>query len=89
MLFAIEIAIRPPPPPKSTMSSPAVNVKEGMEMKKQTKTKIGVGSAVKVKVGELEKITREGRRRRIRKEVVGCFHSVVGKKKLIVLFKYG
>ena len=29
-------------------------------MKKQTKTKIGVGSVVKAKVGELEKITRGG-----------------------------
>ena len=36
-------------------------------MKKQTKTQIGVGSVVKAKVGELENITREGRRRRIRK----------------------
>ena len=38
-------------------------------MTKQTKTKIGVGSVVKAKVGELEKITREGRSRRMRKEV--------------------
>ena len=29
-------------------------------MKKQNKRKIGVGSVVKAKVGELEKITREG-----------------------------
>ena len=60
MLFATEISNLPPPPPKSTMSSPVVNAKEGMEMTKQTKTKIGVGSVVKAKVGELEKITREG-----------------------------
>ena len=45
-------------PPKSTTSSPVVNVKEGMEMTKQTKAKIGVGSVVKADVGELEKITR-------------------------------
>ena len=44
--------------PMSTMSSPVVTVKYGMEMKKQTKTKIGVGSIVKAKVGELENITR-------------------------------
>ena len=57
-------------------------------MKKQTKTKIGVGSVVKSKVGELEKITREVRIRRMRKEVVGCVQSVVGKKKFLVKFKY-
>ena len=55
-------------------------------MKKQTKTKIGVGSVVKAKVRELEKITREGRRRRMRKEVVGCVQRVVGKNKFLVLF---
>ena len=36
-------------------------------MTKQTKTKIGVGSVVKAKVGELEKIIREGIIRRTRK----------------------
>ena len=60
-----------------------------MEITKQTKTKIGVGSVVKSKVRELEKITREGRRRRMRKEFVVCFHSVVGKKKFLVLFEDG
>ena len=71
------------------MSSPAIDVKEGMEMTKQTKTKIGVGSVVKVEVGELEKITREGRSRRIRKDVVGCVQSLVGKKKFLVIFVDG
>ena len=60
-----------------------------MEITKQTKTKIGVGSVVKSKVRDLEKITREGRRRSIRKEVVGCVQSVVGKKKFLVLFEDG
>ena len=46
-------------PPKSTMSSPVVNVKEGIKTTKQTKTKIGVGCVVKANVGELEKIIRE------------------------------
>ena len=41
--------------------------KEGIYMKNQNKTKIGVGSVVKSKVGELDKITREGRSRRVRK----------------------
>ena len=56
--------------PNSTMSSPVDTFKEGMKMTKQTKTKIGVGYVVKVKVGELKKITRKGRSRRMRKEVV-------------------
>ena len=64
-------------------------VKEGMNMTKKTKKKIGVGSIVKAKVGELEKITREGRIRRMRKGVVGCVHRVVGKNKLLVLFEDG
>ena len=58
-------------------------------MKNQTKKKIGSGSVVKAKVGELEQISREGRSRRMRKEVVGCVQSVVGKKKLLVQFKDG
>ena len=41
-------------------------------MKNQTEMEIGVGSGVKAKVGELENIKRKGRRRRTRKEVVGC-----------------
>ena len=49
------------------MISPVVTVKEGMKMKKQTKTKIGFGSIVKSKVGELDKITRKGRISKTRK----------------------
>ena len=71
------------------MSSPVVNVKDGMDMTKQIKTKIGVGSVVKAKVGELEKITREGRSRRMRKEVVGCVQSVVGKNEFLFIFEDG
>ena len=56
-------------------------------MKKQTKTKIGVGSFVKANVGELENITREGGSRSMRKEVVGCVQSVVGKKKFLLQFE--
>ena len=44
------------------------------------------GSVVKAKVGELEKIKREGRNRRMRKEVMGCVQCVVGKTKFLVLF---
>ena len=59
-----------------------------MEIKEQTETKIGMGSVVKYKVGKLQKITREVRIRRMRKEVVGCFHGVAGKKKFLVQFEY-
>ena len=58
-------------------------------MEKQNKMKIGVGSVVKAKVGELEKITREGRSRRMRREVVGCVQAVGEKKKFVVQFKDG
>ena len=75
--------------PKSTMSSPVVTKKEGMKMTKQTKTKIVVGSVVKSKVGELEKIIRKGRSRRMRKEVVGCVQRVVGENRFLVLFEDG
>ena len=71
------------------MSSPVVTFKEGMNMTKQTKTKIGVGSVVKAKVGELENITGEGRSRITRKEVVGRVQSVVGKRKSLAQFRYG
>ena len=48
-----------------------------------------MGSVVNAKVGELEKITREGRIRRTRKEVVGYIQAVMGKKKFLVQFKDG
>ena len=58
-------------------------------MTKQAKTKIVVGSVVKAKVGELGKITRKGRSKRMRKEVVGCVQSVVGKNKFLFLSEDG
>ena len=48
-----------------------------------------MGSVVKAKVGELENITREGRSRRMRKEVMGCVQSIVGKNKFLVQFEDG
>ena len=71
------------------MSSPVVTIKEWMKVKNQTKTKIGMGSVVKSKVGELENTTRELRSRRMMKEVVGCVQSVVGLKKFIVQLENG
>ena len=68
------------------MRSPVVIIKEGLEIKEQTKTEIGLGSVIMDKVDELEKITREGRSSRLRKEVVGCIYRVVGKKTLLFQF---
>ena len=58
-------------------------------MNKQNKTKIGVGYVVKAKVVELENITREVRSSSMVKEMVGCYHSVVGKKKFPFQVKCG
>ena len=88
-LFAISIFIYPLPHPKFIMSSPVVTVKEGVKMKNQAKKKIGVGSVVTVKVGELDNIKRERIIRRMMKEVVGFFQSVVGNEKLLFQFEYG
>ena len=55
--------------------------------KMHIKTKIGVGSVVKAKVGEMEENTREGRIRRMRKELMGRVQAVVEKKKILVQFK--
>ena len=58
-----------------------------MNTKKHIKTKIGVGSVVKAKFGELEKLTSEGRIRMMRKEVVVCVQAMVCNKKFLVQFK--
>ena len=58
-------------------------------MKNQNRKKIGVGSVVKAKVGELVNTTREGIIRRMRKEVVGCVQIVVGKNYFLVQFEDG
>ena len=55
-------------------------------MTNQTKTKIGVGSVVKAKVGESEKIIREGRSTRMIKEVVGCVQHGVGQNNFLGSF---
>ena len=57
-----------------------------MKEKNQNKTKMGVGSVVKAKVGEIEENTREERIRRISKEVVGCVHAIVVKNILLSQF---
>ena len=60
-----------------------------MNEKNQIKKKIGSWSVVKAKVGKIEENTREGRSSKMRKEVVGCVHSVVGKNIFIVQFGDG
>ena len=62
------------------MRSPVFPIKEGMKDKKRIKTRIGVGSVVKEKVGEIRDNIREGRSRRMRKEDVVCVQDVVEKK---------
>ena len=63
------------------MISYIVTIKEGMTEKKLIKKKIGVGSVAKAEVGDIEDNKREGRMSMVRKEVVGCFQYVVGKKR--------
>ena len=67
------------------MRSNVVTIKERMKEKKRIKTNIGVGYVVNAKVGEIKEKTREGRIRLTRKEMVGCFKAMVGKR--ILLFK--
>ena len=52
-----------------------------MKDKKQIKPNIIVGTLMKDKVIETEEKTREGRVRRMRKEVLGCVQDVTGKEK--------
>ena len=56
-LFATTIA-KYIPHPKSTIISPVLRIAEVKNVNKHNKTKIGVGSVVKTKVGELGNITR-------------------------------
>ena len=62
------------------MRSSVVTITKGTKEKNQIKTKIRVGSVVKANFGDLEKIKREGRISRMRKEVVGYVHAMMGKK---------
>ena len=54
-----------------------------MKEANQSKKNIGVGSIVEEKVGDMEDNTREGRIRRLEKEVMGCVQAVVGKNKFL------
>ena len=71
------------------MRSPVVTIAEGMKEEKRIKTKVGVGSVVKAKVGNMEEKIREGRSRRTRRNLVGRVQSVVGKNKFLFQFEDG
>ena len=73
----------------SPMISPIVTISQEMVEKKRIKTIIGVGSVVKAKVGDMEENIREGRTRRIRKEMVGYLQSMVGNNRFLFQFKDG
>ena len=53
-------------------------------MNNHNKMKIGLGYVVKSNVGGFENITREVRIRIIRKDLVGFFQDVVGKRRFLV-----
>ena len=69
------------------MRSYVFTIAEGMKVKNQNKTKIGMGYVLKAKVVELDKITMEGRIRGIRKEVVICVQYMVGKNNFLDQFE--
>ena len=48
-----------------------------------------VGMAVKAKVGELEEEVRAGCPRSMRKELTDVVQGILGKKRLLVMFKDG
>ena len=50
------------------------------------KSKIREGSVVKSNDGDLEENTRDRKSSRMKKDVVGCFQDVVGKKKILFQF---
>ena len=56
-----------------------------MKEKNWIKMKIGVWSVVKSKVGDIEETIREGRSRRVRKEVVVFFQDLFVNKRFLVL----
>ena len=71
------------------MISHILTIAEGMKETKQNKKIIRVRSVFKESIGEIHENTREGRSTRTRKDVVGCFQDVLGKKRLLVQFEDG
>ena len=71
------------------MRLPVITTMKEMKDNKRTNTRIRVGSVMKAKVEEMEKNIRDGRTRKMRREVVGRVQYGVGKNNFSVLFKYG
>ena len=57
------------------MSLPVDTITKERKEEKWGKMKIGVGSIVTAKVGDMEKKTMEGKSRRMRRDLVGCFQE--------------
>ena len=63
-----------PPPPTVNHGLTCYHYKEGEERGKAVKIYIGVGSLVTAKVGDMEKNTVKGERRRVSKDLVQFVH---------------
>ena len=61
-------------PLKSTKSFPDATITKRTTESRKDKTKIGVGTYVTVKVGEIDEKIREGKSRRMRKDLVGLYY---------------
>ena len=69
------------------MRSHVLTISEGMKDKKRVNTKIGVGSVVKAKVGDMGDNIREGRISGISKDVVVCAQAMLSNKKILFHLK--
>ena len=56
------------------MSFHADTITKRRKEEKQDKTKIGVGTSLTVKVGDIDDKIREGKSRRMRKDMVGLYY---------------
>ena len=79
----------PHPHPKSNMSLPVFTTIKEIKEANRRKTKIGVGSIVTEKVGDMGRKTKEGRSRMVSKEVVECVQYLMGENKFLVQFEDG
>ena len=61
-------------PPKSTKSFPVETITKRRKEAKRDKTKIGVRTSVTVKIRDIDEKTRDGKTRRMRKELVGLYY---------------
>ena len=78
-----------PPPPQVQNDITCYHYLRGVEDEEAEQGKIGVGSVVKSKVGDLENIIKEVRSRRMSKEVVGFVQAMAWKKNFIFQFEDG